>query len=236
MSRDTLHGLVEIVDEKEIDTVCRILLKFVEEDRATQDEAEAIREARQEIEKGELFSHGEVLSFITSPKCISGCNCTTKGMECERIDDLNRNLVNAFIKQHWYTTTMIICGKEIDMTKTEGFYFSDGNNIVGLITYIVCGNIMEILSLDSLQENQGIGSKLVQNVIHEAKERKLQKIVLITTNDNINAIRFYQKRGFDMVHLFHNAMDVSRKLKPEIPLIGENSIPLRHEIEFELSI
>lgn len=95
---------------------------------------------------------------------------------------------------------------------------------------------MEILSLDSLQENQGIGSKLVQNVIYEAKERKLQKIVLITTNDNINAIRFYQKRGFDMVHLFHNAMDVSRKLKPEIPLIGENSIPLRHEIEFELSI
>lgn len=95
---------------------------------------------------------------------------------------------------------------------------------------------MEILSLDSLQENQGIGSKLVQKIIYEAKERKLQKIVLITTNDNINAIRFYQKRGFDMVHLFHNAMDVSRKLKPEIPLIGENSIPLRHEIEFELSI
>ena len=66
-------------------------------------------------------------------------------MKCERIDDLNRNLVNAFIKQHWYTTTMIIRGKEIDMTKTEGFYFSDGKNIVGLITYIVCGNIMEIL-------------------------------------------------------------------------------------------
>ncbi len=63
-------------------------------------------------------------------------------MKCERIDDLNRNLVNAFIKQHWYTTTMIIRGKEIDMTKAEGFYFSDGKNIVGLITYIVCGNII----------------------------------------------------------------------------------------------
>lgn len=60
MSRDTLRGLVEIVDEKEIDTVCRILLKFVEEDAATPDEVEAIREARQEIERGELFSHEEV--------------------------------------------------------------------------------------------------------------------------------------------------------------------------------
>ena len=157
-------------------------------------------------------------------------------MECERISSSNRNLVNAFIKQHWYTTTMIIRGKEIDMTKVDGFYFRDGKTIVGLITYIVYNNTLEITSLDSLQENQGIGSELVETVIHEAKERNLQKIVLITTNDNINAIRFYQKRGFDMAHLFRNAMDISRKLKPEIPLIGDNSIPLRHEIEFELSI
>ena len=49
-------------------------------------------------------------------------------MECKRINSRNRNLVNAFIKQHWYTTTMIIRGKEIDMTKTEGFYFSEGEN------------------------------------------------------------------------------------------------------------
>lgn len=157
-------------------------------------------------------------------------------MECKRINSQNRNLINTFIKQHWYTTTMIIRGREIDMTKTEGFYFGEVENIIGLITYIVYDNILEITSLDSLQENQGIGSKLVETVIHEAKERKCQKIVLITTNDNINAIKFYQKRGFDMVHLFHNALDISRKLKPEIPLIGENSIPLRHEIEFELSI
>ncbi len=157
-------------------------------------------------------------------------------MEYERINSLNRNRIDTFIKQHWYTTTMIIRGKEIDMTKTEGFYFNDGEDIIGLITYIVYDNILEITSLDSLHEKQGIGSKLVEAVIHEAKERKLEKIVLITTNDNINAIKFYQKRGFDMVRLFHDALEVSRKLKPEIPLIGENSIPLRHEIEFELYI
>ena len=157
-------------------------------------------------------------------------------MECKRINSRNRNLINAFIKQHWYTTTMIIRGKEVDMTKAEGFFFGEEKNIIGLITYIVYNDILEITSLDSLQENQGMRSKLVEAVIHEAMERKCQKIVLITTNDNINAIKFYQKRGFDMAHLFRNALDISRKLKPEIPLIGENSIPLRHEIEFELFI
>lgn len=127
----------------------------------------------------------------------------------ERISSLNRNLVDEFIEQHWCTTTMIIRGKEIDMTKTEGFYFSKGEDIIGLITYIVYENILEVTSLDSLQENQGIGSKLLDAVIYEAKNRRLQKIVLITTNDNINAIRFYQKRGFDMVRLYHNALNIS---------------------------
>lgn len=154
-------------------------------------------------------------------------------MECKRIDSLNRNLINAFIKQHWYTTVMIIRGKEIDMTKVDGFYFSEGETIIGLITYLVYDNILEITSLDSLREKQGIGSKLVELVLREAKERKLQKVVLITTNDNINALRFYQKRGFDMAYLYHNSINVSRKLKPEIPMVGENSIPLRHEIELE---
>lgn len=74
-------------------------------------------------------------------------------MECERISSSNRNLVNAFIKQHWYTTTMIIRGKEIDMTKVDGFYFIDGKTIIGLITYIGYNNILEITSLDSLKEN-----------------------------------------------------------------------------------
>ncbi len=157
-------------------------------------------------------------------------------MECKRISSTDRELVNAFIREHWYTTIMIIRGKEVDMTQTEGFYFAEGNDIIGLITYMVHDSILEITSLDSMRENQGIGSKLLEMVIQEAKKRKLHKIILITTNDNINAIRFYQKRGFDMAHLFHNALDISRKLKPDIPLIGENNIPLRHEIEFELSI
>ncbi len=62
MSRETLHSLVDIVDEKEIDTVYRILLKFVEEDVAAPDEVEAIREAKQDIASGDLYTHEEVWS------------------------------------------------------------------------------------------------------------------------------------------------------------------------------
>jgi ribosomal protein S18 acetylase RimI-like enzyme len=53
-------------------------------------------------------------------------------------------------------------------------------------------------------------------------------------NDNLHALRFYQKRGFVLVALHRNALEASRKLKPEIPLVGIDGIPIRDEIELEL--
>ena len=135
-------------------------------------------------------------------------------MEYREIDSANRPLMHAFLREHWFSTTMVLRGREIDMTQAEGFFAQEGEHILGLVTYLVTGDVLEILSLDSLRENQGI--------------------VLITTNDNLRALQFYQKRGFDMAHLFRGALEVSRKLKPEIPLIGAHGIPLRHEIEFEM--
>ena len=157
-------------------------------------------------------------------------------MDIVKIGFRNRALVTDFLIAHWYTTKMVIRGQEIDMTKADGFYIWEDGRIIGLITYFTNKETMEITSLDSLRENQGIGTLLLQTVIEEAKKRGCTRIVLITTNDNINALRFYQKRGFDMAHLYRNALEISRKLKPEIPLTGADSIPLKHEIEFEMLI
>ncbi len=155
-------------------------------------------------------------------------------MNIERICNQNRKSVNDFIMEQWYTTKMILRGNEIDMTAVEGIVISENGEIIGLLTYIVYDDTLEITSLDSLRENQGIGTTLLEWVTSIAKEAGCKKIVVVTTNDNIKAIRFYQRRGYDMAHLYRNALEVSRKLKPEIPLIGENGIPLRHEIEFEM--
>lgn len=122
------------------------------------------------------------------------------------------------------------------MTKVDGIAALENGDIVGLLTYTVHERVCEITSLDSLIEGKGIGTSLINKVIYIAKERNCEKIIAVTTNDNINAIRFYQKRGFDMAHLYHNALDISRKMKPSIPFIGDNEIPLKHEIEFEINV
>lgn len=151
------------------------------------------------------------------------------------VNENNREMVTSFIKEHWFTTEMVIRGDIIDMTQAEGIIALDKKeNISGLITYMIKDSVCEITSLDSLQENRGTGTALIQEMIRLAEDKGCEKIVLVTTNDNINALCFYQKRGFDMVRIYHNALDKSRSLKPEIPLVGENDIPLKHEIEFEL--
>lgn len=152
------------------------------------------------------------------------------------ISDKNRTMVNNFIRKQWYTTKMVVRGKEFDLSKVEGIIAIENNEIKGLVTYILYDEICEIISLDSLEQSKGVGTTLLGQVINIAKKTKCIKIVLITTNDNINAMRFYQRRGFDMVRLYHNAIDMSRKLKPEIPLVGDNNIPIRHEIEFEMRL
>jgi len=146
----------------------------------------------------------------------------------------NRQQINAFIKQHWFTTDMIIRGEIVDMTRVAGIAAMEGDEISGLVTYRISDGICEITSLDSLREGLGIGTTLVEQVIAIARAENCEKVSVTTTNDNIHAIGFYQKRGFDLVKLHHDSINHARLLKPEIPLIGQNGIPIKHELEFEL--
>ena len=67
-----------------------------------------------------------------------------------------------------------------------------------------------------------------------ARRQGCTRLWVITTNDNVDALRFYQRRGFRLVRVHRGAVDRSRaRLKPEIPSVGAYGIPLRDEIELE---
>ena len=155
-------------------------------------------------------------------------------MVITEIDPTNREAVNAFIRRQWFTTQMAVHGECFDLATADGWVAHENGEIVGLITYRISGDEMEILSLDSLLENRGVGTALLDMALSRAKRDGLTRVVLFTTNDNLHALRFYQKRGFDMVQIHRNAVEQARTLKPEIPLIGMDNIPLRHEIELEM--
>ncbi len=157
-------------------------------------------------------------------------------MEYRHISECYRPQVNAFLIRHWFSTDMIVCGERIDMTKADGIGAFDGAELAGLIMYRFRGPICDLLSLNSLTERCGVGTELIRRTAAAARGSGCTKLTVVTTNDNIGAIRFYQKRGFDLVRLHRDSLAAARRIKPEIPLVGEHGILLRHELEFELDL
>lgn len=148
------------------------------------------------------------------------------------INESFRECVNEFFKRNWGTSEMVVSSGVYDCSTLDGFIINnEENEIIGLITYILKDNECEIISLDSIYESKGIGSALLREAEHIAVTNKCRCVKVITTNDNLAALKFYQKRGYFLSKLIPKAVDQARKLKPEIPLVGNDGIPIRDEIE-----
>src|SRR5947209_1616572 len=139
-----------------------------------------------------------------------------------------------FIEEQWHSPIAISRGKIYYPHTLPGFVALQDDKPVGLITYTIQDHDCEIVTIDSIFPSHGTGTALIQAVKEVAEQHQCSRLWLITTNDNLNALRFYQKRGFTLVALHRNALEQSRKLKPEIPLMGKDGIPLRDEIELEM--
>jgi len=112
---------------------------------------------------------------------------------------------------------------------------SEEQEILGYCYYRFSNNECEIMAIETLNKNVGVGSALIIAVKEIANAQNCNRLYLTTTNDNTNAFRFYQRRGFTMCAVRWNELDYSRKLLP-IPLIGDDDIPALHEIEFEMAL
>ena len=93
--------------------------------------------------------------------------------------------------------------------------------------------VAELVTLDAVTAGQGVGTALIDALISKLQAERVTLLRVTTTNDNLNALRFYQRRGFRITAVRPGAVDKARRLKPSISLIGEYGIPIRDEIELE---
>jgi GNAT superfamily N-acetyltransferase len=136
----------------------------------------------------------------------------------------------------WGAEVVAVHGTLYYPADLPGFGAFSDENMPGLITYHIGENSIEVVTLNSWQEGLGIGSALIKEVVQFAVLGGYKRLWLITTNDNTHALRFYQKHGFTISAIYPNAISVSRKLKPEIPMTGLDGIPIRDEIEMEMTL
>lgn len=158
------------------------------------------------------------------------------GYSIRVIVDADSGWLCEFMRQRWGSAFVVSRGQMHEPGRLPGFIAEQDSRVVGVATYHVSGAACELMTLDSLVEGQGIGVALINAVKTAARASGCVRLWLITTNDNIDALRFYQKRGFRLVAVYPDAIARSRKLKPEIPLIGAYDLPIRDEIELEMRL
>lgn len=134
----------------------------------------------------------------------------------------------------WGGRVMVSRGKSYHLHSLTSFLAYDDNMLpVGAITITCHEKQAEIMSLNALVEGQGIGTGLLIKAEHYVASQGIRQMVLITSNDNIRALAFYQKRGYRLSALYPGAVDEARVVKPSIPLLAKNGIPIHDEIELE---
>ena len=163
------------------------------------------------------------------------------------LERADREWVAHFLDERWGTTQIVSRGKALYGHLLPGFMAErmaaaldeaeptadDERENIGLVTVNIGENECEITTLNSLEEGAGIGSALVEAVEEWAREVGMDRLWLVTTNDNLAALKFWQKRGYELVTIHRNAIADARRIKPQIPITGLNGITIRDEIELE---
>jgi len=148
-------------------------------------------------------------------------------------ENADNNWINDKLKENWGSSILISRRKKYESSSLDGFIAENNEDKLGMCLYRIANNECEIIVFEAFEQQKGIGTALLNTLIEKCSNSKLKRIWLITTNDNIDALRYYQKHGFEIVCIYRHEIEHSRKMKPEIPIIGNHGIKINDEIEME---
>ena len=134
------------------------------------------------------------------------------------------------VRNEWHSDMVIIKGRKVHPAEFDALIALKNSERVGFLTYRISGTQCAILTLNSFMKRQGIGSRLIDYLEEKLLQKDCNMLEIATTNDNVEALAFYQKLGFKIAAIQVNAMEHARKKKPSIPRTGLHGIPIRDEI------
>lgn len=148
----------------------------------------------------------------------------------------DRDWITDVLLDNWASNIIVTRGITYEADRLPAIIVEIDGKKLGLLTYKINKHELEIITMNALEKGKGVGTALLNEVEVVARKNHCQRLWLITTNDNIEAIRFYQKRGFEIAAVHRYAIEESRKIKPQLPFVGKHGIPIRDEIEMEINL
>jgi N-acetylglutamate synthase-like GNAT family acetyltransferase len=153
------------------------------------------------------------------------------------LNERDRGWVLEMVRGWGGTDYLVSRGRVIYAADLPGLCAVDGKDMpLGVAAYEVSERECQLVILEALTRFTGIGTALVDAVKRAALAAECRRLWLVTTNDNLDALRFYQRRGFELVAVHRDLRETAQRLKPSIPLVGEYGITLRDEIELEMRL
>ena len=159
-------------------------------------------------------------------------------MHIRPIDSRDLEFIREELTRHWGDVGVWSIGRRYQADELPGFVavYDASTSPIGLVTYCVQdgGYQGEIVTLSSRRENEGVGAALLDAAAKALRKAGCVRAYLCTTNDNLRALGFYQKRGWTLAMLHKGLVAEARKRKPVIPAIGMHGIPINDELELEM--
>jgi ribosomal protein S18 acetylase RimI-like enzyme len=147
-----------------------------------------------------------------------------------------REWLREFLRERWGGEPILGRGRVRQLDELRALVALDLDQRVGVATYALDGDRAELVTLDALREGAGVGRALVEAVAQAARDHGATVLVVMTTNDNLRALKLYQRAGFRLHELRPGAVEQARRLKPSIAWIGHDGIPVRDELDLILPL
>ena len=154
--------------------------------------------------------------------------------EIRPIDD--RAFLEELLRLRWSGGALVLRGRIVHPKDVEALAAYHEGKLAGVATWLLQGPVIYLATLNNISGQRGVGVALLEAVMQLGRQKGSALLRAIVTNDNLNALGFYQRRGFRIIDVHPGAVDMIRSLMPNIPTTGANRIPIRDEIELEIAL
>lgn len=145
--------------------------------------------------------------------------------------DADRPAMRLLFERDFGRTKIVAFGEVMDIDQMPALVASMSTDLSGALAYRLFGDALHMVALatDPMWQRSGVGGHLVAEAELLARRLNLQRLVVATTNDNLPALYFYQRRGYRMTVLVPDSIIAHTGQA----VAGFAGIPVRDEVRLE---
>jgi GNAT superfamily N-acetyltransferase len=173
---------------------------------------------------------GRVHKFVEPPWADDG---TVEELQVRPPTPAELPALHRMLADAWGAPTAVAHGTVYRLAELPALVAVHAGQLCGAVTLSQAGRSCQLVSVNAFRPRHGVGTALVERAARQAAADGCGVLRCTTTNDNLDALRFYQRRGFRLIRIRPGAVEAARLIKPQIPAIGQYGIPLRDELDLE---